>query len=770
MNGMDDREFRVNLAKSFAQYVTDRGLGKVSIYGDYHIKYTPSKYRKEILYRVKGNSMYAEAVFEGKEVEIARRIEVYINKNALNAAVRFYDRRAILMPKESRMYSMNDKKIKRYHLEWMVDKANELNKLIEEVVKEGENNDIVRIKKSIEKNQNGVNPKEIIALALILWDICNYVGYPIECHEDKNGEILPRIKFLQRVIAKANLLKISLVDYTLCLERFLDNGLFRNESKMVRLVLTDFWGIAQVHYRKSQSESLYIPFDLSFGASALIIKELFEECREQYFSVLLSWCGLLDDNAGFHNADNEKIENKLIKLLTIYLDSSFITIGDDFKFKFVHVISSSLKKDEKNKIWYVPEQEISNKLRSCDSAAARLSRSLLRQGLHYYLGDFKGTRISRRDNIEINEYKSYANLVAQLCDTKRLVQQPCDEENLLNTECKQSNIRDVSYDSSNRIVGAQNILLYGAPGVGKSYAISSEYCSDEDMMIRVVFHPEYSYADFVGQIQPVLESGSVVYKFIPGPFTDALMLALQHPASSCYLVIEELNRGQAPAIFGEIFQLLDRREKTDGNRLAGESLYGVTSRQIAEYLFGDPMKKIRIPANLNIIATMNTSDQNVFTLDTAFQRRWNMRYIENDFTSVPHKDSPILGSDVTWMHFAKTINDVIVSSNSGVDVSEDKRLGRYFVRPQDLACVNEEHMENVDEAMQQRPVNMCFAEKVVKYLWDDAFRYSRADLFDLDNVNTLDEAIAKFNGSSGNDRFRIFNSTVYDELVRSESK
>ena len=79
-------------------------------------------------------------------------------------------------------------------------------------------------------------------------------------------------------------------------------------------------------------------------------------------------------------------------------------------------------------------------------------------------------------------------------------------------------------------------------------------------------------------------------------------------------------------------------------------------------------------------------------------------------------------------------------------------------------------MENVDEVMLQRPVNLCFAEKVVKYLWDDAFRYSRADLFDLDNVNTLDEAIAKFNGSSGNDRFRIFNSTVYDELVRSESK
>ncbi len=763
---MDEKEFRMLLIKSFDQYVMDRELGQVSIFGDCCIRYTPGSCKKDVQYRVKGNSIYVEILFSKNELAVAKKLNAYINKHNLNFAVRFNDKYAVFTPKEKRNYSLCDKKIKRHHLEWMVDKANELNSLLNEVSEVENRNEISCVRGLMEKRTHNINPKEILALAFILWDICNYVGYPIECHEIKDGETLPRIKFLQRIIAKASLLKIKLVDYSLCLERFLSNGLFTSDSEVVRLVLDEFWGVAQVHYGEEQKESMFRPFKLEFGSSALIIKELFEGCREDYFGLLLLWSGLADDRDVSNYIDYEKLEKKLIKILTIYLDSSFIKIDNDFKFKFVHVISSSLKKDDKNRILYVPEQAISNRLRTSDSLSAKLSRALLKQGLHYYLGDFKGSRISRNADIDINEYKSYAKLSAAQSVVEKY-------DTIL--ECEYVDVTEesklpVRYDSSNLITGAQNILLYGAPGVGKSYAITSEYCSDEDMMIRVVFHPEYSYADFVGQIHPVLDCGSVVYKFIPGPFTDALMLALQHPASSCYLVIEELNRGQAPAIFGEIFQLLDRREETDGNRLAGESLYGVTSRQIAEYLFGDPMKKIRIPANLNIIATMNTSDQNVFTLDTAFQRRWNMRYIENDFTSVPHKDSPILGSDVTWMHFAKTINDVIVSSNSGVAVSEDKRLGRYFVRPQDLACVNEEHMENVDEVMLQRPVNLCFAEKVVKYLWDDAFRYSRADLFDLDNVNTLDEAIAKFNGSSGNDRFRIFNSTVYDELVRSESK
>ena len=177
---------------------------------------------------------------------------------------------------------------------------------------------------------------------------------------------------------------------------------------------------------------------------------------------------------------------------------------------------------------------------------------------------------------------------------------------------------------SQRVTGGTNILLYGVPGSGKSHKITTEYCNDESRMERLVFHPDYMNTDFVGQILPVVkENGDITYSFVPGPFTRILKKAIGNPTKHFYLIVEELNRGNAPGIFGEIFQLLDR----DKN---GTSVYGINNSVIAEEVYGDKTKQIRIPSNLSLLATMNTADQNVFTLDTAFQRRWTMEMIEND--------------------------------------------------------------------------------------------------------------------------------------------
>ena len=112
-----------------------------------------------------------------------------------------------------------------------------------------------------------------------------------------------------------------------------------------------------------------------------------------------------------------------------------------------------------------------------------------------------------------------------------------------------------------------NILYYGVPGSGKSYEIS-KICSDEAVMERVVFHPDYSYSDFVGQIMPRLnEENKLEYAFTPGPFTKIMRRAYHDPETMYYLIIEEINRGNAPAIFGEIFQLLDRK---DARKYPGE--------------------------------------------------------------------------------------------------------------------------------------------------------------------------------------------------------
>ncbi len=764
---MDEKEIRQLLASKFVKYVKSHGLGDVVVEDEY-IKFSFKHGGRVVRFGIKGYTLIAELFFLTEELHVARKLEQYITDNNLPVYSTTNDDGIFFSFTSQKTISSDNPAIKGSHLNWMISKAREFVYLYSSATTEDNGEGGWLTSDGIV--EYGIDPKSVIGLALLLWDICNYVGFMIECHALDNGEYTPREKFFQRIVAKAKYYKIGLENIDVCRNRYCSNVLFSNKNNIARIILEEMWGISNITYEKGSTESKTYSHSLMFTSYALVLKEVLLESRAEYFEILLAWCGFIREKDVSKNEEYVRLERKLIKILTIALDSALIRIDTKYSFRFPRILAKLLKKDEENSM---SDVTIFNRIQNSNSLVSCLVKKLLNQDLHYYLGRFGKDGIDKREEVSYEECKSYVRMLTNSSNFKERFTRSLDasdSEKCTSSEEPSSCLNIEANDTSKHISGGQNILLYGAPGVGKSYAISSEYCSDEDMMIRVVFHPEYSYADFVGQIQPVLESGAVVYKFIPGPFTAALMLALQHPASSCYLVIEELNRGQAPAIFGEIFQLLDRREKTDGNRLAGESLYGVTSRQIAEYLFGDPMKKIRIPANLNIIATMNTSDQNVFTLDTAFQRRWNMRYIENDFTSVPHKDSPILGSDVTWMHFAKTINDVIVSSNSGVDVSEDKRLGRYFVRPQDLACVNEEHMENVDEAMQQRPVNMCFAEKVVKYLWDDAFRYSRADLFDLDNVNTLDEAIAKFNGSSGNDRFRIFNSTVYDELVRSESK
>lgn len=325
------------------------------------------------------------------------------------------------------------------------------------------------------------------------------------------------------------------------------------------------------------------------------------------------------------------------------------------------------------------------------------------------------------------------------------------------------NINTIKYADKNRIKGGFNILLYGVPGSGKSWAIANDYCNEDSLIERVVFHPDYTNSDFVGQILPNVEDGFVYYKFTEGPFINLLRKSLNNPDRMYYLVIEEINRGNAPAIFGELFQLLDR----DNN---GESVYGITNLEISKSIFGESNHKIKIPSNMSIIGTMNTSDQNVFTLDTAFQRRWNMRLIKNSFDNHEFANHTILDTDVTWQRFCNVMNNIIVTKNNQFS-SEDKRLGAYFVLAEELkfdSRVKEQDLSDIVRN-QARLLNNRFAEKVLKYLWDDVFKFSRDEIFNSE-YNSLEEVITHFNSINdskvmGNDRFAIFNEEIVDSLI-----
>lgn len=280
-------------------------------------------------------------------------------------------------------------------------------------------------------------------------------------------------------------------------------------------------------------------------------------------------------------------------------------------------------------------------------------------------------------------------------------------------------------------IKGENVLLYGVPGCGKSHTVTKEYCDDDRFYERVVFHPDYSYSDFIGQIMPGINEDTkmIEYSFVPGPFTRLLKKAFGDDENMYYLIIEEINRGNAPAIFGDVFQLLDRESD-------GTSKYGVTNEEISKIIYdGDISRKVKIPQNVTIAATMNTSDQNVFTLDTAFKRRWKLRLIPNQIEKAEFAKNKILGTKVTWLKFAEVINDFIISESSGTMSSEDKRLGAFFISSEDI-----DFIYDADGNTQYNP---AFAEKVLMYLWDDVFKYSREDVF-KEEYNTLEKLIQGF--------------------------
>lgn len=275
---------------------------------------------------------------------------------------------------------------------------------------------------------------------------------------------------------------------------------------------------------------------------------------------------------------------------------------------------------------------------------------------------------------------------------------------------------------------------------------------------RTTFYPDYTNSDFVGQVMPGLDDEDhPTYKFIEGPFTKALIDAFNNPDKDVALIIEELNRGNAAAIFGEIFQLLDRDE-------TGKSQYSIYNPNIIKELNkevsadrkpnGSNFVNVYIPSNLSIIATMNTSDQNVYPLDTAFQRRWKFEKIKNSFLKDGVEETAenldnqenyvseqayrlakmfIPGTATTWREFVKVLNEKIVEDHDASFSSEDKQIGVYFLSKEEL-CV--EKFTNVNDAAK------LFSEKMLKYIWEDVAKLNPDDWFD--GCKSLDEVFSSF--------------------------
>ena len=311
-------------------------------------------------------------------------------------------------------------------------------------------------------------------------------------------------------------------------------------------------------------------------------------------------------------------------------------------------------------------------------------------------------------------------------------------------------------ESAPQTLPGLNLIVYGTPGCGKSYFVENKLLASgqyelagitknglgipSSSRIRTTFYQDYTNTDFVGQILPNVDGGVVTYSFRPGPFTLALRKALdpKNEGKPVALIIEELNRGSAASIFGDIFQLLDRDS-------SGKSVYSISNINISRFLnesFKDDPKwrqlsEIYIPSNLFIIATMNTSDQNVFTLDAAFKRRWKFEKLANEFTSEhDYKGYSVPGfnPDYTYESIIKSINEYMVA-NSDQFMNEDKQIGIYFLEKGQLI------KDKVTAPTTEQKREVAF--KLLEYLWDDVSRMQHDFMFQ-GTIKTLDDLLAAF--------------------------
>lgn len=325
--------------------------------------------------------------------------------------------------------------------------------------------------------------------------------------------------------------------------------------------------------------------------------------------------------------------------------------------------------------------------------------------------------------------------------------------NALKTYMRFLYAKEIFQNEAKKIKAPSNLTLqqiyYGAPGTGKSKAIK-DLTFGEDV-IRTTFHPDSDYASFVGTYKPITEevvlrdcngkkvideeTGKVVkedriaYKFIPQAFLEAYVEAWKKLGSGKkqYLIIEEINRGNCAQIFGDLFQLLDRNEygfsdypivaDKDMQKYLEKEFEGseITNKDEINQLYGEAnmvnliMKgeRLVLPSNLYIWATMNTSDQSLFPIDSAFKRRWDWKYVpirEGRDKETNAKLNWYINTgnkQYDWWSFISKVNKLIGSLTN----SEDKKLGYFFCKAKD---------REIDADL--------FVSKVIFYLWNDVFK------------------------------------------------
>lgn len=497
------------------------------------------------------------------------------------------------------------------------------------------------------------------------------------------------------------------IDRNTFLDLFNSTPLFNQHLESLQVALQLYWKLGEINFENSSKANT----SERTGGNRYSKKINFST------NIDLMELSFSDDE----NVMSERFKNLLFELITNQ-DSSDVTIKtklskllSTFSEEATFKIRTGGKEIIFQQIGIYEEIIAGNTVESNDSneqvGPLRILKSSLSDNLNYYIEDNRTEGFKINANTSIEELKEYSKRV----NTK------------LDLSPKSTNIEIVVLQNDQSINNtevptAKNIIYYGAPGTGKSHKIKDIVKGKEIYTERVTFHPEYDYASFIGGYKPTSKNGDIKYEFVPQIFTNIYIKAWNDTENNNhFLVIEEINRGNCAEIYGDIFQLLDRNpeylitpsdEMIDylKNNLKGDGLNGIEGN------------KMKLPDNLIIYASMNTSDQSLFPMDSAFKRRWDWEYIPIVYKDEKSKDDDNLSfkfivdidnnKSFEWIDFIEKINLNHIMDNQSLGM--DKCLGNYFIKP---------------DLKDNRVSLNAFINKVIFYLWNDVFKDEDSVIF-----------------------------------------
>lgn len=540
------------------------------------------------------------------------------------------------------------------------------------------------------------------------------------------------------------------------------NPLLTNQIESLYVGLTLMFALGRISFEnsslsmtKERTGGVRYPKKIDFASNIMILDLMLSADSENSVKeTLIAWLQ--------NKSSENEIEQRISIFLNISIENNLFKLrhgNNDLYFQTEGIYKSLLAGNEVS----LETDEV--------VGPTRILNSMLKEKLVPWL-NFSNSILTVKENNDFN-VKEYSDIVSTSLSI-RDIKVDNNEESALKEEDNNSDEKQLPLQQ----------ITYGAPGTGKSHEIKKK--TARKSVIRTTFHPDSDYSSFVGAYKPIWNGDKIIYEFRPQSFLNAYVAAWTHPGKNVALVIEEINRGNCAQIFGDIFQLLDR----DKNGLskypieADIDMQAYLNKQFAEpNNFSTDDKKdainnyykdhydtafddiksgkiLTLPSNLSILCTMNTSDQSLFPMDSAFKRRWDWQYMPITNAKLRWKiELSEIYVKIDWWEFLKRINKVVAD----LTTSEDKQLGYFFCQPDSfIDSKNKSDNDKYDLITAKH-----FVDKVIFYLWNDVFKDYAFDASCCKDGNGKEVLFAQFYNEDGKsvniDTLKHFFETLQSE-------